>query len=207
MYSVFLLSITLAFADQPPSEDAMRRAQAVATEKIPRLHLEGTTFDETLTIIRSAWEERHPNESLPVAVTDYEAPEGYREKNVAYITLDLKNLTFIEALQYIGDLSGRRLRTVRGLVHLEGKSWIEEDWETRVHDISPAALAALRLKANSSDADVRRAFQQFGVKFDDWMNLHLIDSARQVVIRSYKPQQEQIAGIIFLLGNGFRIAR
>jgi hypothetical protein len=205
--AVFLLLLSAVAAFATPPEDTVRRAQAIATETIPHLQLKDSTFEDALSAIRRAWEQRHANDSFPVAITDYQPPEGYRETSPARITLDLKNVPFIEALRYVGTLSGRRLISVSGLVQLERHHWIEEDWVTRGHDVSLEALAALHLKPDSSLADLRRAFQQFGVKLDDWMKLALADSGRQLVVLSYQPQQEQIEGILFLLSNGFHITK
>ena len=204
---LFLLLTAAGFAQPSPTEDSVRRAQAVATEVIPRLQFKNATFEDALAAIRRAWDERHPNDPLPVALTDYQPPNGYRETNPARITLDLKNVPWIEALRYIGTLSGRRLISLSGLVQLERHPWIEEDWITRAHDVAPAALAALHLKPDSSGDDLRRAFKQFGVQLDDWMKLGMIASGQQIVVLSYQPQQEQIAGILFLLGNGFHITK
>jgi hypothetical protein len=202
---ILLLSATATFAT--PSNDTVRRAQAIATEIIPHFRLNDETFEEALSAIRRVWDERHPNDSFPVALTDYGPPGDPREANPAKITLDLKDITFLEALRDIGLLSGRNLHSLSGLVQLERHSWIEEDWITREHNISPAALAALHLEPDSSNTDLRRAFQDFGVKLEDWMKLALSHSGQKLIVLSNPDQQEQIEGILFLLGNGFRITK
>ncbi|HQW29866.1 MAG TPA: hypothetical protein PK529_11810 [Verrucomicrobiales bacterium] len=204
---VFLVFTVSAVAEPTPSADEVRRAQAMVTETIPHVHFTDIPFDDALTAIRGEWDQRFPNDPFPVALTDYRPPEGYRETNPARITLDLKNVPFIEALRYIGILSGRHLVSVSGLVILESYGWIEEDWSTRLHDVSPAALAALNLKSDSSSDDLRRAFKQFGVKVDDLKKVGLVNSGQQIVVASYQAQQEQVAGILFLLGNGFSITK
>jgi hypothetical protein len=203
--SILLLVTASAFAQ--PSEATVRRAQALATDTIPRLQLKEATFEDALASIRRVWEQRYPNDPFPVGLTDYRPPDGYRETNAARITLDLKGIPFVEALRYIGTFSGRSLISVSGLAQLERHSWIEEDWVTRAHDVSPEALSALHLKPDATGAELRRAFQQFGIKLDDWMKLGMTPTGKQVVVLSYQPQQEQIAGVLFLLTNGFRISK
>jgi hypothetical protein len=203
---LFLFAVG-AFAQSAPTEKSVELAHAFATEAIPHLQLKDATFAESLATIRRAWVERHPNDSFPVAVTDYRPAEGYRETNPATITLDLKNIPFMEAVRYVGTFSGRSLISVSGLIQLEGISWIQEDWITRAHDVTPAALAALGVRPNSPAEDLRRGFQQFGVTFENWMKVAPTTTGGQIVVLSYRAQQEQIAGILFLLGNGFRITR
>lgn len=204
---IFLFCVAGAKAQGMPSGESVRRAEVIATETIPRLELKEATFEEALKMIQRAWDERHPTEPLPIGLSDYQPPEGYRETQPARITLDLKNVPFLEALHYIGRLSGRHLVSLGGVIQMERYRWIEEGWTTRVHEVTPKALAALHLKPDSSGEELRRGFQQLGVRLDDWMNLGMTPSGQGIFVHAYPSQQEQIAGILFLLNNGFRITK
>ena len=103
MKTAFLLLVSAGIVlGQPLPEAALRRAEALASETIPHLSLKEASFEDALSAVQRAWSERHPNDPLPVAVTDFAPPEGYRAEYAQRITLDLRNVPFIEALLYIG---------------------------------------------------------------------------------------------------------
>jgi hypothetical protein len=178
------------------------------TETIKHLVLKEATLEEALQIIGHEWEQRRLGESLPVAISDFDPPEGPRSGYTARITLDLKNIPFIEALRYVAAMSDRQFNPKNGLVQLEGYPFSRmEDWSMRTHDVSPKALAKINREGGPAPVDVRRFFQNLGVKLEDWMKVVLIDEGRRIVVLSADPQQEQIAGILHLLGEGFTISR
>ena len=86
---LFLLLTAVGFAQPSPTEDSVRRAQAVATEVLPRLQFKNATFEDALAAIRRAWDERHPNDPLPVALTD--EPRSVQKAN-SYQFLAIKLL-------------------------------------------------------------------------------------------------------------------
>lgn len=200
----FLASVAFG---QSPSPASIKRADALVSETIPHLSLKNATFEQALDSVRIAWNERHPTEPFPVGLTAFLPAQGYREEYPAHITLDLKDVPFIEALLYIADLSGRGFRVRQGLPQFEDVTWIEEGWVTRIHDITPNVLASLKLLPSSSVEDIRRAFAELGVNLEDWMKPTLLADGSRMALTSYDSQQEQIAGIITLLRSGYKISK
>ncbi len=203
---VLLFLASFAFA-QSPSPAAIQRVDVLFSETIPLLSLKDATFDQALDSIRQVWNERHPDEPFPVGLTAFLPPEGYRKEYGARITLELKNVPYMEALLYIADLSGRRFSIRRGLPQVEHITWIEEDWVARIHHVTPEVLAGLQLHSDATPEDIRRALAAFGIKLEEWMKPRLMPGGTRLVLTSYVSQQEQLAGIITLLRNGFKISK
>lgn len=205
---ILTLFVLASFAlAQSPSPVAVQRADALVTETIPHFSLKNATFQEALDSVRLAWNERHPDEPFPIGLTAFLTPQGYRAEYPAHITLDLKDVPYIEALRYIADLSGRGFRVRQGLPQFEHVTWIEEGWVTRIHEITPVVLTGLKLRSDSSVDDIRQALAGLGVTLEDWMKPILIAGGSHLGLTSYNSQQEQIAGIITLLGNGYKISK
>jgi hypothetical protein len=95
------------------------------------------------------------------------------------ITMSLHDVPFIKALQYIGETSRRRLVKKPDLLTFEEVGLIVEDWITKSHPVSE--------------------------ELEDWMTIGYHDGV--LVVLAYEPQQEQIAGINFLLSQGYKITK
>jgi hypothetical protein len=205
--TLLLLALASFTHAQSPSLTSIERANALVTETIPHLSLNKATFEQALETVRRIWSEQRAGDQLPIGTTAFLSPQGYRDENPAQITLDLKNVPFIEALKYIADLSGRAFRVRQGLPQFERITWIEEGWVTRVHEITPEVLTHLKLMPDSSATDVRRALVTLGVNLEEWMKPTLIADGSHLGLTSYQAQQEQISGIITLLRNGYKISK
>jgi len=138
---LFLFCATVMRAGPSMTADEVKQAEAFASETIPVFELKNATFEDALATVRRAWEKRHPEKSFPVLATDYQPTDESRAKSSAHITMSLKNVPFIKVLQYIGSCSGRRLIPRGQFFQMESRSWIEEDWVYRSHDITVEVLA------------------------------------------------------------------
>ncbi len=121
--------------------------------------------------------------------------------------MDLRDVPFIEALLYLGQASFRTFSAERALPQFERYHWIGEGWTVRVYDIPAATLASLGLRADSSSADIQKALRQVGVELEDWMKPSLMGSGQRLALMSYPAQQEELAGILALLRNGYKITK
>jgi len=190
-----------------PSPDAMRRAESLFIEVIPHLELKEATFEEAFGVIRRLWEEKHPGEMLPVGVTDFVANDNEDAKDyTAKITLDLKKIPFFEAFRYLAVLSNKEFLYHNGLLELRNVTQADEDWAPRVYEVTPAVLAALRLKPDSAEAEIRRALAKLGVELNPWMKLGVFEG-RFLFVTGHRREQEQIAGVLFLLSKGYKITK
>ena len=205
IFFLLLMSVSTVLSAEVPA--AIRISEALHRETIPSLELKGVLLEEALATVREIWARSHPNDSFPVGLADYELPEDFLRMAKPRITLDLKNVSYIEALQFIGDLSGRRFRERRGTVKLELRRWDEEVWVTQEHAVTPDVLAALGLRASSSGEEVQSSFKSLGVSFGDYSKASLIKNARAILVINRIPEQNQIEGIILLLKKGFRITK
>lgn len=200
-----LLSLRVPASAQGGSPSLAGASHDLASESIPHLKLSGSSFEEALSTIRKCWEESHPGESFPVAVTDFGTPDGYEAERPARISLDLKEVPYLEALRHIAVLSGRNLEDGDGLFRIVGRSWIDEGWNTRTHPVSAEALAALGLAPDASAGDVREAFARLAVPVGTWLKSGPILEGKQWVLTANPDQQEVAAGLLHLLSQGYEI--
>jgi hypothetical protein len=217
MRFAFLLLVLLASSSlaakpspTPPSEAAVRRLQSLYSETIPAIRLREVSFQEALDEVRTEWEKHHPHEMFPVAVIDYRAasPAGPYLR-VERITVDLIEIPYIDALEDLARLSGRQIRARADIIQFESieEGGIDEAYVTRQHSASPEVMAALGLKPDSDSVAIRSAFERYGLEFNQYMKFAFIPSRQTLVAMCYPPQQEQIAGVLFLLGKGFHITK
>lgn len=186
---------------------AVKRSEALYSETIPHLKIKKASLEEALVIIRNIWKLKHPSEPFPVGLTDYEPADNQKERARRQITLDLKNVPYIEALRFVGQLSFRRLIEKNGFAQFEQIVGIQEDWTTEVYHLTPAVLAGLRLRDDSSSEQVQKAFESYGVEFPKGMKATLADSGNILIVRNLTEQLQRIAGIVLLLRNGFEIRK
>ncbi|MBM3861741.1 MAG: hypothetical protein FJ395_19120 [Verrucomicrobia bacterium] len=148
---LFLFCATVMRAGSSMPADEVKQAEAFASETIPVFELKNATFEDALATVRRAWEQRHPEKSFPVLVTDYQPPDENRAANPARMTMSLKNVPFIKVLQYIGSCSGRRLIPRGQFFQMESHPWIEEDWVYRSQDVTVELLAHLFHRTKGCD--------------------------------------------------------
>jgi hypothetical protein len=208
-----LLLANAAFAAKPspppPSDAAVRRVQSLYSETLPMIRLTEVSLQEALDEVRTEWEKHHPNEMFPVAITDYRIISPVPYERVERITVDLFNIPYIEALQELAHLSGREIRARGGIIQFESHSYPlkDEDYVTREHPVPPELMAALGLKPDSDSAAIRSALERYGLTFNQYVKFAYIPPRQVLVAMCFEDQQEQIAGILFLLGKGFHIAK
>lgn len=186
----------------------VKRSEALYTESIPHLTISKAPLEEALAVIRRLWEQSHPMDSFPVGINDYEQTPEERKGDNPLVTLELKNVPYIEALRAVGFLTFRRLLEKNGMVQFEQiTGLIIEDWSTEIHPLPSAVRDSLRLSNEATPAQVQKAFENFGVRFEQGMMAALADSGKRLIVRNTAPQQQQIAGILLLLKNGFEIQK
>jgi hypothetical protein len=217
MKSTFLLLLlwlaSAAFAappsPPPPSDAAVRRVQSLYSETLPVLRLREVSLQEALDEVRTEWEKHHPKEIFPVTITDYRAvSSGAPYERVERITVDLSDIPYIEALQQLARLSRREIHAHGDIIQFESHDGIiVEDYISREFPASPELLAALGLKPESDSVAIRGAFERYGLEFNQYMKFVYIPSRQVLVAMCFQPQQEQIAGLLFLLRKGFHIAK
>lgn len=194
-----------AFADFTPDERTVRLAQAMMADTIPHLQLKGATFEEALAEIRKEWDQRHRGLPLPVGIREYFTSSD--DSGLYRITLEMEDVPFVMALRYVAALSHRRLHCFDGLVALEGFDFIGEGWNSRDYWVSSKVFEGLHLKRDSRAEEVRGAFERLGVKFEPWMKIGLTLEGDRLVAIGTNENLEQIAGILLLLENGFRLVK
>ena len=206
----WIIGVTLSarlFAQSDLSAE-VKRSEAIYTESIPHLTISKAPLEDALAVIRRLWEQSHPKEPFPVGITDYQQTPEERMCDNPLVTLDLKNVPYIEALRAVGLLTFRRLLERNGMVQFEQITGrIIEDWSTEIHELPPRVRDSLGLPNEATTAQVQKAFEKFGVKFEQGMTAGLADSGSLLIVRNRAPQQQQIAGILLLLGNGFEIRK
>lgn len=175
--------------------------QALRTGKIAKLELNKATFEHSLAVIRADWKRQHPTLDFPVSLAEYDRDQGY----APLITMSLHEVPFIKALQYIGEASRRRLIQRSDLLTLQEQGLIVEDWITKSHPASEGLLVRLGLGKSPTNKDLAAAYSKFGVELDDWMTVSYHDGS--IMVFAFEPQQEQIAGINFLLSRGYKIIK
>ena len=177
--------------------------EALLTSRIPALDLESQTFEQSFARIEAEWRRQHPDLSFPVALVDYENKSGAAKG--PWITMHLKDVPFYEALRYAGDASKWGLKKGPGILRAENASEIVEDWYLEIYPLAPGIRRKLGLGAKPAKKDVAAAYTQYGVRLEAWMEVGL--SGDKLVLVANKEQHQQIAGINFLLGQGFTITK
>ena len=206
---LILLLITSMGLARPPSAAAIKRTEALIAETIPHLDLKDATPEQALDAVRAAWKERHPDVPFPVGVANIGLPDTWKKDKPVHITLELKDVPFYEALTYLADFSGWSFSLCNGLVQIENRSFngFVEDWYTTTHDIPPKALASLKLHRGSTSEEVRSALAAYGVELEDWEKPFLAKDGKSVALTCLPAKHQEIAGIIALLGKGFKISK
>ena len=190
--------IPLCAVEPPPAPTV---SQALRAGKIANLDLKKATFEQALAIVRTEWERQYPTLDFPVAIADYERDQG----GPPLITMSLREVPFIKALQYVGETSRRRLIERPELLTLEEVGLIVEDWITKSHPASEELLSRLGLGKQPTPENLASAYSKYGVKLADWMKLGYRDGF--IVVVAFETQQEQIAGINLLLSQGYEITK
>lgn len=199
-FTLFLLILFIPLrAEKVPPVTTI--SEALRTSKIAKLELNNATFENALAVVRTEWERQHPTLDFPVSIANYEKGQGYP----TLITMSLREVPFIKAIQYIGETTRRRLIERPELLTLEEAGLIVEDWITKSHPASEELLGRLGLGKHPTAADLTSAYARYGVKLSDWMKISYHNGS--IIVFAYEPQQEQIAGINFLLSQGFKITK
>jgi hypothetical protein len=176
-------------------------SQALRAGTIAEMDLKKATFEQALAIVRTEWERQYPTLDFPVSIADYERNQG----GPPLITMSLRDVPFIKALQYVGEASRRRLIERPEHLTLEEMGLIVEDWVTKSHPVSEELLGRLGLGNEPTPEDLASAYSKYGVKLADWMKLGYHDGF--LVVLAFETQQEQIAGINLLLSQGYEITK
>ncbi|MES2475653.1 MAG: hypothetical protein V4640_07720 [Verrucomicrobiota bacterium] len=177
-------------------------SEALRTSKIAKLELHKVTFEQALSIARADWKRQHPNLDFPVSIAEYEQDE---QGHPPLITMSLHNVPFVMALKYISQAASHRFVERPGLVALEEVGVIVEDWITKTHPAPEELLTNLGLGKEPTPEQLSSAYAQFSVKLEDWMKVSYNDGF--IVVTAFEQQQEQIAGINFLLSKGYKITK
>lgn len=197
IFLMFLISLLPVSAEPPESAIS----QALKESKIAKLELNKNTFEEAMAMVKNEWKKQHPQLDFPVAIAEFERDRGHPP----LITLSLREVPFIKALQFIGQTSNRRLLGKPDLLTLEEVGLIVEDWITKSHKAPDELLTALGLGKQPTEEDLRQAYARYGVHLLDWMKIGYHDE--YIIVRAFKKQQQQIAGINLLLSQGFTISK
>jgi hypothetical protein len=171
--------------------------------RIPEIDLKSSPFSEAYKLIEAEWQKIHPETTFPLALVDFAPPGEARGEQL--VTLKLKNTPFSEALIYVAKAAGRKISEDSGLLKLEHVNLIVENWRTRVHPVNKAALAKLGLKKGSSKQDVRKAYEKFGIKLDDWMEIALLND--RIVLLAFDHHHSYVSALHFFLESGFMLSR
>jgi len=206
--TVFLLIFAVAVAlAAPPPKAEQKRLKALIEETIPNLTLKDASFEEAIAEIQRAWKKSHPDDPLPIAITDWTKKE---KEYIAYpqcITLELHDVPYLTAFHYIASASHTDFSLRHGLPTFDKRGWGAEDWGIKDYKVPPGALAALGLRAKSKPEEVRQALNKFGIELEGWMNPRLFDSGKTLVVKCLPEQHDQIAGVLLLLQKGFKITK
>ena len=201
---LFLVSLFLVPSSHAEPELSTRTSmEALRKSKIPMLSLNKQTFEESFAEIEVEWRKQHPDLSFPVALADYRNESEHASGPL--ITLNLKEVPFVEALGYLGESSKRRLVERPGILQIEDVGGIVEDWYVEIHPLEPGTAKKLGLGESPTSADVAAAYARYGVKLEAWMEIRL--SGNKLILMANKPQHQQIAGINLLLEQGFTITK
>ena len=209
MKTIFLLIFAAAAAlAAPPPKAEQRQLKALVEETIPNLTLKDASFEEAIAAIQSAWKKRHPDDPLPIAITDWTKKEKeYIKSSPERITLELHDVPYLTAFHYIASASQTAFSLRHGLPKFDKRGWGAEDWVTKQYKVPPGALAALGLSAKSKPEEVRQALNKFDIELEDWMNPVLLEAGKSLVVTCLPEQHDQIAGILLLLQKGFKITK
>src|SRR4051794_6328701 len=99
--AVLFLVLSIASAGIGQTPDEIRISQALYTETIPRLKLDGVRLPEALATIREIWEKAHPADPFPVGLVDYSDPresDSDPERAEAMnprVTFDLQHIPYV----------------------------------------------------------------------------------------------------------------
>lgn len=204
MKSIFaLLFLGILIPLRAEEVSAMQASsEALRTSKMEKLDLQKVTFEQALAVVRAEWKLQHPDLDFPVSIAEYEQDE---QGHPPLITMSLRDVPFVNALQYISQASRHRFVERSGLVAFEEVGLIIEDWITRTHPVSEELLTRLGLGKQPTPKQLSAAYAQFGVKLEDWMAVSYGEGF--IIVTALNQQQEQIAGINFLLSEGYKITK
>jgi hypothetical protein len=184
----------------PP--ERFQRAEKMFNERIPRLELKDATFEEALATIRKVWDAVHPGETFSVALIDFNL-EGHELLHRPKFTVDWQNVTYGEALRDIAKLSHIEFEQ-NGALQSFTSTYGGEDWYYREFPLSDELLAKLEAHTGMNGKTPREIFTKLGIKFEPWMVSFRKNGV--LLVANYQPQNEQIAGILHLVEQGFRIS-
>lgn len=92
-----------------------------------------------------------------------------------------------------------------GLFKAEEAAEIIEDWYVETHPLAPGVPRKLGLGVRRDDEEVAAAYARYGVVLRDWMRIKV--SGDDPILMANREEHKRIAGINFLLGQGFTITK
>jgi hypothetical protein len=205
---VFALALML-FIHGLPGAAPDRHAVRLFHELIlPEFNLRKSTFENGVAEIKKAWAKQHPDVPFPVVLA-----EPVKHTPPMFISMDLRNVSALDALTYLADYYGLVVRHALSEVMLQPKSQEDEGmWRASLIHVPPRAATYLGLVAGQRadekvNQELRRKLEGLGLKFEGDFEVRWLGGTSEVYFRNTPAQEARLETLIMLLNAGYTVEK
>lgn len=177
---------------------------------LPEFNLRKSTFENGVAEIKKAWAKQHPDVPFPVVLA-----EPVKHTPPMFISMDLRNVSALDALTYLADYYGLVVRHALSEVILQPKAMDDNGmWRASLIDVSPRAAAHLGLVAGPGqraddkvNQELRRKLEGLGLKFEGDFEVRWMPDTKQVYFRNTPAQEARLETLLMLLNAGYTVEK
>ena len=167
-------------------------------------------LSKSLGIVRSAWEERYPDESFPVIVLG-----SFEHESDAALgaTMDLKNVPALTVVTYLAQVHSMTVRHGLDLVVLRPVMTPDEGaWTSVMLSLSDTSVDALEL-SRESDGDetanqaIKKTLMNLGLSFDPAFEVRWFGGSQQLFVRNTPEEISKLKGLLMLFDAGYSVSK
>ena len=206
-----ILLAILLFLGAGASADQDRNAIVRLHELVlPEFSIDGASLNESLAIVRSAWEKKYPGESFPVVVLE---SLQHRSDSKLGATMNLKNVPALTVVTYLGEVHAMTVRHGLDLVVLRPIIALDEGaWTSVMLSLSDASITALQLSLEANgdkeaDEALKKALAELGLSFESGFDVRWFGGSRQLFMRNTPEEVSRLKGLLMLFDTGYSVSK
>jgi len=207
---IALLVGLLTFGHMPGRAERAERNGVIRLYELtlPEFKLENSSFAAGLQIIRDAWTQKHPDQSFPVIIV---AGVETHASSAAKVSMDLKQIPALEAVNYLAQACGMALKHGFDLIVLSPQTILDESaWETRALLISDRVTSIFGLKDGSEgdavNAALKKRLEEYGLTFEGGFEVRWYGGG-QIIIRNTPEEINKLRGLMMLFDAGYTVQK
>ncbi len=173
----------------------------LAVSKIDHFHVDGVSFSEAIDEIAEHWAQLHPDVPFQFGIADFEPDEELAQVSVE---LEVQDATFLEVLNWLGELTRQKLSVGNGMVGFQSIGSSTGGWHTLQFEPSEKMLEFFQSHGqkitSKGIAKILRSLlgHPISVRYDRPSNTLSVTSTEREI--------NKLEGIMALLDEGYSIS-